>query len=271
MDVGRVSSSIQPLWCLPLPNPRPSSLSLLPVSYLEDIHRLFNKPWTQIVISKTNFHFENSQCHILSLGRIKRWHEKYVREMWKIHKTEWTEIRGWEDIFERVTSHLSRDSTRWAGRTQGEPVHGCSSYHRHGHQHHIKHADSYKNKNWALNQHDVVPLFRHRDILKDEELLLRLLLSADVELVHVPATWSRLGLGQGRPGDSFLMSLSFYWRCDERVPGSLQNPGSLLRALFDLDHLHHLHASHHGDGRRCPKVTLSFMFLSLILASIAAN
>ena len=96
-------------------------------------------------------HFENSQCHILSLGRIKRWDEKYVREMWKIHLTEWTEIRGWEATFERVTSHLSRDSTRWAGRTQGEPVHGCSSYHRHGHQHHIKHADSYKNKYWALN------------------------------------------------------------------------------------------------------------------------
>ena len=120
-------------------------------------------------------------------------------------------------------------------------------------------------------QHDVVPLFRHRDILKDEELLLRLLLSANVELVHVPATWSRLGLGQGRPGASFLMSLSFCSRCDERVPCSSQNPGSLLRAIFNLDDLHHLHVSHHGDGRRCPKVTLSFMFPSLILPSIAAN
>ena len=98
-------------------------------------------------------HFENSQCHILSLGRIQRWHEKYVREMWKIHKTEWTEIRGWEDIFARVTSHLSqgRGSRQWAGRMQGEPVRGCSSYHRHVHQHHIKHADSYKKIYWALN------------------------------------------------------------------------------------------------------------------------
>ena len=114
-------------------------------------------------------------------------------------------------------------------------------------------------------QHDVVPFFRQKDVLKDEELLLRLLLSADVELLHVPATWSRLGLGQHHPGDSFLMSLSFCSRCEERVPGSLQNAGSLLRAFFDLDDLHHLHVSHHGDGRRCPKVTLSFMFLSLIL------
>ena len=56
-------------------------------------------------------------------------------------------------------------------------------------------------------QHVVVPLNRHSGILKDEELLLRLLLSTDVELLHVPATWSRLGLGQGRPGASFLLSL----------------------------------------------------------------
>ena len=84
----------------------------------------------------------------------------------------------------------------------------------------------------------------------------------DVALLHVPASWYRLGLEQRRHGASFLMSLSFCWRCEEWVPGSSQNPGSLLRALIDLEDLHHLHVSHHGDGLRCPELTLSFMILS---------
>ena len=90
MDVGRgegntvwglVRQSIRPLWCLPSPNPHPSSLSLLPVSYLEDIHRLFNEPWTQIVISKTMLY-----CKIIRRHRkyelgicIKFWRHRNTR------------------------------------------------------------------------------------------------------------------------------------------------------------------------------------------------
>ena len=82
---GLVRQSIRPQWCLSPPNPHPSSLSLLPNSHLvntlclEDIHKLFNEPWTQIVISKTMVY-----CKIIRRHRkyvlekcIKFWRQKY--------------------------------------------------------------------------------------------------------------------------------------------------------------------------------------------------
>ena len=95
-------------------------------------------------IRKRNALWIQSMSYIVSCGRIKGdIYAKYVREMRKIHKTEWTEIRGWKATFKRVTSHLSRGSTQWAGRMQGELVRGRSSYHRHSCQHHIKHVYSH--------------------------------------------------------------------------------------------------------------------------------
>ena len=60
-------------------------------------------------IRKRNALWIQSMSYIVSCGRIKGdIYAKYVREMRKIHKTEWTEIRGWKATFERFTSHLSR-------------------------------------------------------------------------------------------------------------------------------------------------------------------
>ena len=106
-------------------------------------------------IRRRNALWKQSVPYFVSWQNQKVTYEKYVWEKWKIHKTEWTEIRGWEDIFARVTSHLSRagaaHSEQDVRQVSQSVVVQCLSYHRHGHQHHIKHADSYKNKYWALN------------------------------------------------------------------------------------------------------------------------
>ena len=60
-------------------------------------------------IRERNALWIQSMSYIVSCGRIKGdIYAKYVREMRKNHKTEWTEIRGWKATFERFTSHLSR-------------------------------------------------------------------------------------------------------------------------------------------------------------------
>ena len=53
-------------------------------------------------------HFENSQCHILSLGRIKRRHEKYVRGCGKSTRQNERKSEDEKTYSQEVTFHLSR-------------------------------------------------------------------------------------------------------------------------------------------------------------------
>ena len=203
--------------------------------------------------------------YFVSWQNQKVTYEKYVGEKWKIHKTEWTEIRGWGVTLERVSFHFSRGSTQWPGRTQGESL--------------VAHLIIAMVINITWNMQIITKTTKNErstwcfsswspqwhPLRNDEELHLRtsysisttsrssmcLQLGPYLALNDVALWWLSLDVSD-----------SFCWRCDEQVPGSLQNPGYLLRALIDLDDLHHLHVSHHGDGLRCPELTLSFMILS---------
>ena len=195
--------------------------------------------------------------YLVSWQNQKVTYEKYVGEKWKIQKTEWTEIRGWEATFERVAFHISRGSTQWAGGTQGEPVLGRSSFHRHGHQYHINHADYYKNnKWWALNMMLFATVTSSR--MKNYFSGCYCRPPSPSPRRRAPPCACNLPLN-----DVAMVTLSW---CLLVSADAVLSESQVHCKTQDL---HHLHASHYGDGRRCPMVTLSCF--SLILASIAAT
>ena len=274
------------LWYVLTPTKR-----IIALTPTKGVHNLFNEPWTLIVTFKTmlyckiigrqrkkcikemykilkteiletrrrNALWKQSMPYFVSWQNQKVTYEKYVGEKWKIHKTEWTEIRGWEATFERVAFHISRGSTQWAGGTQGEPVLGRSSFHRHGHQYHINHADYYKNnKWWALNMMLFATVTSSR--MKNYFSGCYCRPPSSSPRRRAPPCACNLPLI-----DVAMVTLSW---CLLVSADAVLSESQVHCKTQDL---HHLHASHYGDGRRCPIVTLSFMFLSNPCFQLAAT